>query len=57
MEANGALKSGELLTTTSLNLYGRSTITLTQTSLYEQELENKELPVWYVDFSATIKGA
>jgi hypothetical protein len=57
MEANGALKSGELLTTTSLNLYGRSTITLTQTSLYEQELENKELPVWYVDFSATSKGA
>jgi hypothetical protein len=56
MEANGALKSGELLTSSSLGLYGRDTITLTQTSLYEEELENGNLSVWYVDFSAGNKA-
>jgi len=52
MEAKGSLKSGELLTNTSLGLYGRNTITLTQTSLYEEELGKENLSVWYVDFSA-----
>jgi len=52
MEANGALKSGELLTSSSLSLYGRNSITLTQTSLYEEELDNGNLSVWYVDFNA-----
>ena len=56
MEANGALKSGELLTSSSLGLYGRDTITLTQTSLYEEELENGNLSVWFVDFSAEDRG-
>lgn len=56
MEANGALKSGELLTSSSLGLYGRDTITLTQTSLYEEELENRNLSVWFVDFSAEDRG-
>ena len=56
MEANGALKSGELLTSTSLELYGRNTITLTQTSLKENDPENGILTVWFVDFAAVKKG-
>jgi hypothetical protein len=56
MEANGALKSGELLTGTSLDLYGRKTITLTQTSLKEDDLENGSLSVWFVDFGVANKG-
>lgn len=56
MESNGALKSGELLTSSSLDAYGRNTITLTQTSLIEDELENQNMSVWYVDFSAKASG-
>ena len=56
MEANGALKSGELLTGSSLDLYGRKTITLTQTSLKEDDLENGILSVWFVDFGVANKG-
>ena len=56
MEANGALKSGELLTGSSLDLYGRKTITLTQTSLKEDDLENGSLSVWFVDFGVANKG-
>lgn len=56
MEANGALKSGELLTSSSLELYGRNTITLTQTSLKEDDPENGILSVWFVDFAVVKKG-
>ena len=56
MEANNALKSGELLTTSSLNLYGRTTISMTETSLYEEEPELGKLAVWYLDFGTNGKG-
>jgi len=50
MEADGALKSGELLTSSSLEEYGRHTISLTQTSLVEKDQMGEELPVWFLDF-------
>jgi hypothetical protein len=56
MEANNALKSGELLTTTSLQLYGRNTISMTQTSLSEDEPEIGKLNVWYLDFGTKRAG-
>ena len=57
MEANNALKSGELLTTYSLQLYGRNTISMTQTSLNEDIPEIGNLGVWYLDFGIKRKGA
>ena len=57
MEANNALKSGELLTTTSLQLYGRNTISMTQTSLSEDVPEIGKLNVWYLDFGTERAGA
>ena len=56
MEANGALKSGELLTSSSLDSYGRNSITLTQTSLEEDDTENGKLSVWYADFGVVNRG-
>ena len=56
MEANDALKSGELLTSSSLESYGRNSITLTQTSLEEDDAENGNLSVWYADFGVINKG-
>jgi hypothetical protein len=50
MEANNELKSGELLTTTSLQLYGRNTISMTQTSLSEDVPDVGKLSVWFLDF-------
>lgn len=50
MESSGALKSGELLTSSSLSAYGRNTISLTQTSIVEKDSEVGELSVWYMDF-------
>jgi hypothetical protein len=57
MEANGALKSGELLTPSSLELYGRNTISLTQTSLNEAVSGIEKLAVWYLDFGTKREGA
>ena len=57
MEANNALRSGELLTASSLQVYGRNTISMTQTSLTEEEPEIGRLSVWYLDFSNNRKGA
>lgn len=57
MEANSALKSGELLTSSSLHLYGRNTISMTQTSLTEEVPEIGKLAVWYLDFGTKRAGA
>jgi hypothetical protein len=57
MEANSALKSGELLTSASLTLYGRNTISMTQTSLSENVPEIGKLAVWYLDFGTKRTGA
>jgi hypothetical protein len=57
MEANSALKSGELLTASSLQLYGRNTISMTQTSLTEDVPEIGKLAVWYLDFGTNREGA
>jgi len=53
MEASPALKSGELLTSSSFDIYGRDTISLTQTSLVENDSQGAKLPVWYLDFGIT----
>ncbi len=57
MEANSALKSGQLLTSSSLHLYGRNTISMTQTSLTEEVPEIGKLAVWYLDFGTKRAGA
>lgn len=57
MEANNALRSGEPLTASSLQVYGRNTISMTQTSLTEEVPEIGTLSVWYLDFSNNRKGA
>lgn len=53
MEQSGALKSGELLTSSSLDAYGRTNISLTQTSIVEVDPESGELPVWYLNFGTS----
>ncbi len=50
MEANGALKSGEPITVSSFEAYGRNNITLTQTSLFENGPNLTKLSVWYMNF-------
>ncbi len=53
LELSGALKSGELLTSETLKIYGRKHISLIETSLKEFDPENGNLDVWYLDFSTS----
>lgn len=57
MEANGALKSGELITSSSLQAYGRRTISLTQTTVVEEDSIGAALPVWFLDFGTKVKDS
>lgn len=51
LEARGALRSGQLVTNSVFDSYGRNSITMTQTSLYEIDEIAGKLPVWYFDFA------
>jgi HKD family nuclease len=52
METASALKSGELVKVSNFEKYGRASITFTETSLTESDIESGEdLKVWLIDFS------
>ena len=53
MEISGALSSGEIVKSSNLEKYGRSSISFIETSLQELDLESgKKLSVWLMDFRA-----
>lgn len=51
LEASGALKSGQIITNSILDTYGRNSVTMSETSLFETDGITGKLPVWLLDFS------